>query len=86
MMPVGSKWQLYIPYELAYGERQAGQIPPYSTLVFDLELVSIVKPEVKEPAKEEKATVDTDAKATTAKKAVAKRTVGKKKVAKKIRK
>ena len=52
-MPVGSKWQIYIPYELAYGERQAGQIPPYSTLVFDLELVSIVKPEVKaEPAGE----------------------------------
>ena len=52
-MPVGSKWQLYIPYELAYGERQAGQIPPYSTLVFDLELVSIVKPEVtSEPAGE----------------------------------
>ena len=51
-MPVGSKWQLYIPYELAYGERQAGKIPPYSTLVFDLELVSIVKPEAKpaEPA------------------------------------
>ena len=45
-MPVGSKWQVYIPYELAYGERQAGQIPPYSTLVFDLELVSIVKPEL----------------------------------------
>lgn len=85
-MPVGSKWQIYIPQELAYGARQAGQIPPYSTLVFDLELVSIVKPEVKEPAKEEKATVDTDAKTTTAKKAVAKRTVGKKKVAKKIRK
>ena len=54
-MPVGSKWQLYIPYELAYGERQAGQIPPYSTLVFDLELVSIVKPEVKpEPADKQK--------------------------------
>ncbi len=53
LMPVGSKWQVYIPYELAYGERQAGQIPPYSTLVFDLELVSIVKPEVKaEPAGE----------------------------------
>ena len=52
-MPVGSKWQLYIPYELAYGECQAGQIPPYSTLIFDLELVSIVKPEVKaEPAGE----------------------------------
>ena len=57
-MPVGSKWQLYIPYELAYGERQAGQIPPYSTLVFDLELVSIVKPEVKaEPAGELKENV-----------------------------
>ena len=55
LMPVGSKWQLYIPYELAYGERQAGQIPPYSTLVFDLELVSIVKPEVKpEPADKQK--------------------------------
>ena len=52
-MPVGSKWQIYIPYELAYGEREAGQIPPYSTLIFDLELVSIVKPEVKaEPAGE----------------------------------
>ena len=51
-MPVGSKWQLYIPANLAYGERQAGQIPPYSTLVFDLELVSIVPPEAKpaEPA------------------------------------
>lgn len=55
LMPVGSKWQLYIPYELAYGERQAGQIPPYSTLVFDLELVSIVKPEIKpEPADKQK--------------------------------
>ena len=52
-MPVGSKWQIYLPYELAYGARQAGQIPPYSTLIFDLELVSIVKPEVKaEPAGE----------------------------------
>jgi FKBP-type peptidyl-prolyl cis-trans isomerase FklB len=43
MMPVGSKWQLYIPQELAYGERAAGQIPPYSTLIFDVELVSIEK-------------------------------------------
>lgn len=44
MMPVGSKWQLYIPYELAYGERGAGSdIKPYSTLVFDVELVDIVK-------------------------------------------
>lgn len=43
MMPVGSKWQLYIPQELGYGARQAGQIPPYSTLIFDVELVEIEK-------------------------------------------
>ena len=43
MMPVGSKWQLYIPQELAYGERSMGQIPPYSVLIFDVELVSIGK-------------------------------------------
>ncbi len=43
MMPVGSKWRLFIPQELGYGERQAGQIPPYSTLIFDVELVSIEK-------------------------------------------
>ena len=44
MMPVGSKWQLYIPYELAYGERGAGEdIKPYSALIFDVELVDIIK-------------------------------------------
>ena len=47
MMPVGSKWQLFIPQHLAYGEHQTGQIPPYSTLIFDVELVGIDKPEVK---------------------------------------
>ena len=73
-MPVGSKWQLYIPQELAYGARQAGQIPPYSTLVFDLELVSIVKPEVKEPAKEAAPAEAKSVKAnTTVKKAPAKK-------------
>lgn len=41
MMPVGSKWELYIPQELAYGERQAGNIKPYSALVFTVEIVSI---------------------------------------------
>lgn len=62
MMPVGSKWQLYIPYELAYGERQAGpQIKPFSALVFDVELVGIEKPATEEPAKE-KATTTTPAK------------------------
>ena len=43
MMPVGSKWQLFIPQELGYGERAAGQIPPCSTLIFDVELVGIDK-------------------------------------------
>ncbi|MEY3367187.1 MAG: hypothetical protein RI973_342 [Bacteroidota bacterium] len=42
LMPVGSKWTVYIPQELAYGERGAGgQIGPYSTLIFDIELISI---------------------------------------------
>lgn len=44
MMPVGSKWELYIPQELAYGERQAGKIKPYSALIFTVELVSFDKP------------------------------------------
>lgn len=41
MMPEGSKWELYIPQELAYGERQAGNIKPYSTLIFTVEVVSV---------------------------------------------
>lgn len=41
MMPVGSKWELYLPQELAYGSRQAGKIKPYSTLIFTVELVSV---------------------------------------------
>jgi len=42
LMPVGSKWQLFIPPDLAYGERGAGaDIGPGSTLVFEVELMSI---------------------------------------------
>lgn len=43
LMPVGSKWRLFIPQELGYGDRQAGQIPPYSALIFDVELLGIEK-------------------------------------------
>ena len=55
MMPVGSKWQLFIPQELAYGERNSGTIKPYSTLIFDVELVGIVGAKTEEPAKAEPA-------------------------------
>ncbi len=41
MMPVGSKWQLFIPQELAYGGRATGSIPAFSTLVFDVEVLDI---------------------------------------------
>lgn len=44
MMPTGSKWELYIPYNLAYGERQVSKdISPYSTLIFTVELLEIEK-------------------------------------------
>nr|WP_255578584.1 FKBP-type peptidyl-prolyl cis-trans isomerase [Chitinophaga sp. sic0106] len=44
LMPVGSKWKLFIPADLAYGDRQAGpKIGPGSALVFDVELLEIVK-------------------------------------------
>ena len=43
MMPAGTKWRLYVPHDLAYGERGAGAaIAPYSTLVFDVELHEII--------------------------------------------
>lgn len=45
MMSVGSKYKLYIPYELGYGERGSGRIPPYSTLIFEIELLDIIRPD-----------------------------------------
>lgn len=44
LMPVGSKWELYIPWNLAYGERGSGSnIKPYTTLIFTIELLEIVE-------------------------------------------
>jgi FKBP-type peptidyl-prolyl cis-trans isomerase len=51
LMPTGSKWQLVIPSDLAYGEPGRGPIPPNSTLVFEVELVSIQPPKAPEPPK-----------------------------------
>lgn len=47
MMPVGSKWQIFVPQELAYGSRETGKIKPFSTLVFEVELLEIVKDDKK---------------------------------------
>jgi FKBP-type peptidyl-prolyl cis-trans isomerase FklB len=64
MMPVGSKWKLFIPSNLAYGDQQAGpMIAPGSTLIFDVELLAIVKPKTAEAPP-----VDTPAAADTTKK------------------
>ena len=41
LMPVGSKWRLYVPYDLAYGSADRGEIKPYSNLIFDVELIGI---------------------------------------------
>jgi FKBP-type peptidyl-prolyl cis-trans isomerase FklB len=44
LMTVGSKWKLYIPSELAYGDRQMGpSIAPGSTLIFEVEVLAIEK-------------------------------------------
>lgn len=43
MMPVGSEWEIYVPQELGYGGREGGPIPPYSTLIFKVQLLDIEK-------------------------------------------
>lgn len=43
LMPVGSKYKVYVPQQLAYGSQDRGKIKPYSTLIFEIELLSIEK-------------------------------------------
>ncbi|MGO9403415.1 MAG: FKBP-type peptidyl-prolyl cis-trans isomerase [Terriglobales bacterium] len=53
MMPAGSKWQLFVPAHLAYGQQGAGQmIPPNATLIFELELLSVKEKEGEERDRE----------------------------------
>jgi FKBP-type peptidyl-prolyl cis-trans isomerase FklB len=74
MMPVGSKWELYIPYDLAYGERGAGNdIKPYETLVFTVELLDIVTPKKEEAPAANKTATTAKKPATAAKKVVKKK-------------
>jgi FKBP-type peptidyl-prolyl cis-trans isomerase FklB len=63
LMPVGSKWQLFIPSNLAYGERGAGaEIGPNSTLVFEVELLSIQDKTKDDKTKDDKTKGDNSAK------------------------
>ncbi|BEG99436.1 FKBP-type peptidyl-prolyl cis-trans isomerase [Bacteroides sedimenti] len=41
IMPLGSRWMIYIPYELGYGTRSMGKIKAYSTLIFEVELLGV---------------------------------------------
>lgn len=50
LMPVGSKWELYVPQELAYGSQDRGTIKPFSMLIFEMELQAIEKPKEETPA------------------------------------
>lgn len=72
MMPVGSKWEVYIPQQLAYGGRAAGNIKPYSTLIFTIDLQDIEAPKAPADAKADK-TADSTKKATASKSASKKR-------------
>lgn len=77
MMPEGSEWELYIPQELAYGDRPTGSIPAFSTLIFRVEVVSVKKAEA------EKTDAEAPEKAQVSKKPAAKKAPAKKPVAKK---
>ena len=74
MMPEGSEWEIYVPENIGYGERAMGNIPPFSTLIFKMEIVKVEKDE---PAKTEQET-KAEAKKTNANKAAARKTSAKK--------
>ena len=78
MMPEGSVWELYIPQDLAYGQRAAGKIKPYSTLIFKVELVKIDRKQ-DTAAKAEKAEKTANKTSLTKKVAAKKRATAKKK-------
>ncbi|MBP8777106.1 MAG: FKBP-type peptidyl-prolyl cis-trans isomerase [Bacteroidaceae bacterium] len=66
MMPVGSKWVLYIPQELGYASRESGSIPPFSTLIFEVELLEVVNEAADASAAVKSAVAAKEAKATKA--------------------
>lgn len=43
LMPIGSKFKVYLPHDLAYGESMRPGMPPYSTLIFEIEMIRIIK-------------------------------------------
>lgn len=56
LMQAGAKWELFIPARLAYGKRGSGKIPAFSTLLFEVELLSVAAPETAGAAKSGAAT------------------------------
>ena len=54
-MPVGAKWELFIPANLAYGDKKVGQITPNSLLIFEIELIGVNDKQAKKADKKKAA-------------------------------